>query len=659
MSESVSAIIDRLIAQDRRREQAAGAVLPGGAAAALQGLTFGFGEEAVAGLRSAVGRTPYEQALAEERANLAQYREQYPGRAAAFEVAGAIPTAIAAGLATPATGGASAAAGAANVARAAGMGARIAQGARTGVVTGAATGGLQGFGEGEGGLGERLSSAVGGAALGGVAGGVIGGAAPVAVERAQTFYRGLRGGAPEAERRLAGLPPGTAAADIEAALAARQAGVPGQAVTLAERLGEQGMTAAEALAQAPGTTRQTAADLLRARTAGAGDRVDAGLRAVFGDVEDAYERSLALRAQRQQDAIPAYQAAFSSARPLAEGELKDTIERIPTRYRSRAERRARDEAQAVGQTVDFKGTPTARDLHYLKMGLDQEIDTLFRAGDAGAANLLKPFRDRIVGTLDDVTRVDGRSLYQEARALYAEPSALLRAQKLGQDVFSPSMRPQDLRDRLAKMSPDELSEFSNGLMSKIREQIQKVKGERNIVNSFFGDQRQKELIRTALEAVAGDKDAGKLKFELLRRFLETETGMRGFQSQMLGGSATARRLLGQELVGAGGGAAGGAGLGYLGGYDPTSAAAMGAAAGAGLRSLRGYTGGRAQDIMGQRLLETDPMAQMKILTQMAQARQREMANQQRLMTTIPGGVSALAGQQIGGAPQAPMPGLLR
>lgn len=658
MSESVSAIIDRLIAQDRRREQASRAALPGGAAAALQGLTAGFGEEATAAIRSAFGGTPYEQALAEERANLAQYREQYPGRAAAFEVAGAIPTAIAAGLATPATGGASAAAGAANVARAAGMGARIAQGARTGAVTGAVTGGVQGFGEGEGGFTERLSSAAGGATLGGAAGTALGGITPLAVDRAQTFYRGLRGGTPEAERRLAGIAPGTAAADIEAAMAARQAGIPGQPVTLAERLGEQGMTAAEALAQAPGATRQTAADLLRARTAGAGDRVDAGLRAVFGDVEDAYERSLALRAQRQQDAIPAYQAAFASARPLAEGELKDTIERIPTRYRVRAERRARDEAQAAGQTVDFQGAPNARDLHYLKMGLDQEIDTLFRTGDVGAANLLKPFRERIVNTLDDITKVDGRSLYQEARALYAEPSALLRAQKLGQDVFSPSMRPQDLRDRLANMSPDELAEFSNGLMAKIREQIQKVKGERNIVNSFFGDQRQRELIRTALEAVAGDKDAGKLKFELLRRFLETETGMRGFQSQMLGGSATARRLLGQELVGAGGGAAGGAGLGYLGGYDPTSAAALGAAAGAGLRGLRGFTGGRAQDIMGQRLLETDPIEQMKILTQMAQVRQREMANQQRLMSTIPAGVSALAGQQIGGASPAPMPGLL-
>jgi hypothetical protein len=647
MSESLDAFIARVSAQNARRQQAAGAVLPGGLSSFLQGLSFNTSEEATAALRSLFGGTPYETALEQERANLALYREQNPIRAGAFEVAGAIPTAIAAGLAAPATGGASAAAGAANVARAAGMGARIAQGARTGAVTGTATGALQGFGEGEGGLGERLSSAAGGAALGGAAGGVVGGVAPLAVDRLQAAYRGIRGGAPEAERRLGGIAPGTAAADIEAAIAARQAGVPGQPVTLAERLGEQGMTAAEALAQAPGATRQTAADLLRARTAGAGERVDAGLRAVFGDVEDAYERSLALRAQRQQDAVPAYQRAFASARPVAEGELAETVERIPTRYRNRAERRAREEAQAVGETVNFRGAPTARDLHYLKMGLDQEIDTLFRGGDVGAANLLKPFRERIVGTLDDITKVDGRSLYQEARALYAEPSALLRAQKLGQDVFSPSMRPQDLRDRLAKMNPDELAEFSNGLMSKIREQISKVKGERNIVNSFFGDARQKELIRTALEAVAGNKDAGKLKYELLRRFLETETGMRGFQSQVLGGSATARRLLGQELVGAGAGAGGGLGIGYLGGYDPTSAAALGAAAGTGLRALRTATGGRAQDIMGQRLFETDPMAQMKILTQMAQARQRELANQQRLNVTIPAGAGALAGQVPG------------
>ena len=646
MSDSVSAIIDRLIAQDRRREQAAGAVLPGGLAVGLQGLTAGFGEEATAALRSLFGGSSYEQNLAQERANIAQYREQNPVRAAAFEVAGAIPTAVAAGLLAPATGGASAAAGAANVARAAGMGARIAQGARTGAVTGAVTGGVQGFGEGEGGLGERLSSAAGGAVLGGAAGGVIGGVAPVAVERAQTFYRGLRGGAPEAERRLAGLPPGTAAADIEAALAARQAGVPAQAVTLAERLGEQGMTAAEALAQAPGTTRQTAADLLRARTAGAGERVDAGLRAVFGDVEDAYERSLALRAQRQESAIPTLNRAFAAARPIAEGEVKELYETIPTRFRVRAERRAKDRAQAEGGSIDFRGVPSARDLHYLKVGLQEEIDSLYASGQRGSAEILLPKRDELIKILDNSTKVDGTSLYQKFRAEYAEPSALLRAQKLGQDVFSPSMRPQELRDRLAKMNPDELAEFSNGLMAKIREQISKVKGERNIVNSFFGDQRQRELIRTALEAVAGDKDAGKLKFELLRRFLETETGMRGFQSQMLGGSATARRLLGQELVGAGAGAAGGAGLGYATGFEPTTGAALGLGA-AGLRSLRGYTGGRAQDIMGQRLLETDPMAQMRILTQMAQARQRELANQQRLGQTIPAGAGALAGQLPG------------
>jgi hypothetical protein len=647
MSESLDAFIARVSAQNARRQQAAGAVLPGGLSSFLQGLSFNTSEEATAALRSLFGGTPYETALEQERANLALYREQNPIRAGAFEVAGAIPTAIAAGLAAPATGGASAAAGAANVARAAGMGARIAQGARTGAVTGTATGALQGFGEGEGGLGERLSSAAGGAALGGAAGGVVGGVAPLAVDRLQAAYRGIRGGAPEAERRLGGIAPGTAAADIEAAIAARQAGVPGQPVTLAERLGEQGMTAAEALAQAPGATRQTAADLLRARTAGAGDRVDAGLRAVFGDVEDAYERSLALRAQRQENAIPTLNRALASARPIGEGEVKELYETIPTRFRVRAERRAKDRAQAAGETIDFRGVPSARDLHYLKVGLQEEIDSLYLNGQRGSAEILQPKRDELIKILDNSTKVDGTSLYQRFRAEYAEPSALLRAQKLGQDVFSPSMRPQELRDRLAKMTPDELSEFSNGLMSKIREQISKVKGERNIVNSFFGDARQKELIRTALEAVAGNKDAGKLKFELLRRFLETETGMRGFQSQVLGGSATARRLLGQELVGAGAGAGGGLGIGYLGGYDPTSAAALGAAAGTGLRALRTATGGRAQDIMGQRLFETDPMAQMKILTQMAQARQRELANQQRLNVTIPAGAGALAGQVPG------------
>ena len=38
---------------------------------------------------------------------------------------------------------------------------------------------------------------------------------------------------------------------------------------------------------------------------------------------------------------------------------------------------------------------------------------------------------------------------------------------------------------------------------------------------------------------------------------------------------------------------------------------------------------------------------MKILTQMAQARQRELANQQRLNVTIPAGAGALAGQVPG------------
>ena len=61
--------------------------------AALQGLSFGFGDEAIAGLKSLAGQD-YDQALADERARLAAVREESPILSTGLEIAGAIPTAL-------------------------------------------------------------------------------------------------------------------------------------------------------------------------------------------------------------------------------------------------------------------------------------------------------------------------------------------------------------------------------------------------------------------------------------------------------------------------------------------------------------------------------------------------------------------------------------
>lgn len=119
---------------------------------ALQGLTFGFGDEAVAAIRPYLheGET-YDSALKDQRDALAQAREDRPGYAYGGEIAGAmaVPTTV--------------------LGQGGGLGARIAGSA----ATGAGQGALYGFGTGEGGAEERTRSALASGAVGGAIGAVL------------------------------------------------------------------------------------------------------------------------------------------------------------------------------------------------------------------------------------------------------------------------------------------------------------------------------------------------------------------------------------------------------------------------------------------------------------------------------------------------------
>lgn len=109
---------------------------------ALQGLTFGFGDEMVAALRPYIheGET-YEGALEGQRAALTQAREDRPGYAYGGEIAGAVASPVNMVLPVATTRG--------------GLGARAASGARA-----AGTGGaIYGAGTGEGGIGNRAINA--------------------------------------------------------------------------------------------------------------------------------------------------------------------------------------------------------------------------------------------------------------------------------------------------------------------------------------------------------------------------------------------------------------------------------------------------------------------------------------------------------------------
>jgi len=665
MAEDINKLIDQMVARGTRATEAQGAVLPGGLSAGLQGLTLGTADEITAFLRSRLGSTPYEQALAQERANVAQYREQNPMRAAAYEVGGAVVPTIAATLAAPFTGGASAAgtaAGAANIARAATAAGRAIQAAKTGATTGAVTGGLQGFGEGEGGLAPRLSNAVGGAALGGVAGGAVGAVVPAVTGRLANIL-------PNAERPIIqGADLGRAGQELTEAMAARASGMPRQPVTMAERLGETGMSTAEALANMPGTTRQLAADVLRPRGGEQITRTDAALRTVFGDVEDAYKQSLAIRDRMKTNASPLYEQAFSAGRAPNANELS-LLTRVPSEALSDARQIARMEGRNIGVSLDEAGnvvlpkTPiSARDLHYVKTGLDAFIER--NTDIAGRQNPLATrairLRDELRDTLDDITKVDGRSLYQEARTMWAGEAALLDAQKVGLGIFKPGTDPRQIRSSIEKMGPGEKQEFIVGVMDAIRQRMASLPEGRDATRAIFGSEKQKDVLRAAMDAAYPNARDAEARFNALSRFLTRESEMKGFQGQMLGGSQTARRQAFQDLIaGTSIGAGGGAGLGSLTGENTGAGAALGAAAGAGRAGMRALAG-RSQDVVGQRLMTTDVYDQIQMLRRMMQARAAQQAAAGRQVGAYPAAAGAMVGQQIGGAVQPPMPpGLLQ
>ena len=129
----------------------------------FQGQTFGWGDEAVAGVAAALNPDQsksfgdkFDTYLSREQGRIDQFRKDNPVAAFGTELGGSIPTAL---LTTPGV-----------VGQGATMGAR----ALGGLVTGGLQGAVYGAGSAEGGLGERAA----GAGIGAATGGAIGAAAP-------------------------------------------------------------------------------------------------------------------------------------------------------------------------------------------------------------------------------------------------------------------------------------------------------------------------------------------------------------------------------------------------------------------------------------------------------------------------------------------------
>lgn len=512
--------------------------------AALQGLSFGFSDEAEAGLKALIGRGSYEENLAQLSIGKEQFYEESPGTAITSEIVGGLPL-----IALGGAGGIKALQTLkstlptlSNVPRSVG-----AVGGAAG--TGAATGGIAGAGSAE--PGARVAGAKTGAAVGGVLGPVGLGAAKtvgVVAPRVPGISQAIEFG-----KKAVGLPTDFARrADVKLLQALQRDGIDlNEAMrrvtlikqggykpeTIIELGGENTRRLADIVAQYPGAS-QAARELAESRGAGAPQRIIQDFREAFRVNADAVDLSDQIIRQRDAASKPLYQQAYREGGviddPRIMGFMK--LDAFKDAY-SRARRIAAYDGIELPADPTKMGQVGGFDLmtlDYIKRGLDDVLFTGKQPGSGiGKTELgkLKQKRNEFVGVIDEV----GPASYKAARQAFAGPTEVVDAIEQGRKFASLDSR--EIARIYKGLSPAEQEGFKVGVFDTIQANIQKGADGSDVLRRVWGSPEK----RAQLSVFLGD-DA---LMDLTAR-LEREKVIRTTDVRMMGGSQTQGRTLAQR-----------------------------------------------------------------------------------------------------------------
>jgi hypothetical protein len=506
----------------------------GPAGSFLNGVSMGWMPKGVAAVRSAMDPRPsgstlsslitgqpapgsYEDYLKAERMGQSKYQAENPIASGAAEFAGGIVPGVAATLATGGFGAPAAAA--TTAARAAPLMTRIGQ-ALTPALYGGVQGAIQGAGNSEA---KTYGGMASDAALGGGVGAVLG----------QTIAGGAKlakMGWDKAALKFGWKDP-TNASNIAIAEALQKDGQSPQAaqatlqalgkgdITLAD-VGENTRKLLSTATQAGGPTRNTAVDFLANRHASVVPRVNDDLKQVLSGANDFYGGLEAVRAARNANAKPMYDAAWQSGTRIdlsnpqsyaaAGGEhLPDLLSKPDFQKAMQVASRN----MANDPTPSTFGQNPIYSLHQTKMALDDminaETNPMTKEVTVAGRNLV----DMKNKLLTDLNKISPE--YNAARAAYAGDTDWINAGKAGQDIYK--MSEPEIKSMVLKNvnNPSQMDSMRSGIAQAMLEKL------RNSPDS--------DPLRTVLGGDAGRKI--KLAFqddaayqEFVRR-LQTEAQM--------------------------------------------------------------------------------------------------------------------------------------
>jgi hypothetical protein len=533
--------------------------------AGIQGLTFGFGDEFEAVIKTLKNKKPYEQNLAAVQFAKQEFEAEKPYQAMASEIAGSLPVAFAAGKTAVQAAG--------KIPEVANLLSKLPSSFKTvaGVSgAGAGAGGLTGAGTAQ--EGERLMGAQKGAAQGAILAPVVlggmkaGGATTKAVaeklgipDLAKNIVEATKdipivknitgktadffGMSGDAMQRKADTKiiqalqrDGFTLPQIRGVMdEIRASGYKPE--TIMEFGGKATKQLGETVASYPGA-RVIAENLAEERKSGAGNRILTDFQKAFQVDADPMEIANNVIKLRQSSSAPLYKTAYEKD-ALIGGESIDKLMQDSAFKRAydRADRLAQREVDEAGNIVgmklpDLKESGNVFDLKTIdriKRGIDAEINysKLPTSGlEKTEVDSIKNLRSVFMKTVDEQAPTE----YKQARQAFSGQSEILDAIENGKNFFDIDAR--QLKQIYNKLSPSEKDGFSVGAYDAIRTKIQTGADGIDMVRRTFGSTEKRDQIKELIGADA---------FDTLNKQLTREKAIRSTDIQITGGSPTQRR----------------------------------------------------------------------------------------------------------------------
>jgi hypothetical protein len=507
---------------------------------ALQGLTLNLSDEAIGWVRSflsdvpaqtsrmvsqvGIEATPQEMGGAIERLGLETYRQEFPGRAFASEIGGAIAPAL--------------------LSR--GRTARESLAMATGKGTG--LGFVSGAGAGEGTLGDRAEEGLFGATMGFVAtpalqltGRVTGKAYRSVVDG--MFASPNRLGKDAARDAIkAALEADAGTVDQAIAIVLSKAGKP---YSLAD-IGPNTRAYLDAANVLPGPGKKSAKDFLDKRDRGIAARLTSDIQDAFGSRASFFDEFNALKEARSDLGKRLYERALSKKIPvnkeltglLQRPSLQDAYNRGITIARERGMPTPKTRIED-GKLMTDQGEVTDIDtefLHILKMGLDDVVFTGKSPVSGIGTTALNSVKDTRAQFLNFIDR--NNAAYKRARNYWAGETSAMDAMQMGRNFLR--LDEDELAADIRKMSKSEKEAFRLGAMQNV---LDRMGGSQmgETVTGAVGNPARDLIKNPKTVRLLGLTFDDKTVFNRFINRLEDETEMRLTSAQVLRGSQTAER----------------------------------------------------------------------------------------------------------------------